>query len=208
MAALSRQQTAFLDAFGFVRVEAVFSHEVDQITEAVKALPSPAFASDVTGWQTRLSSLAHDDRIVGLARAVLGDDVEWTRIGPAADVCGGDWHDDATGGSDRRQLMLSLVLYPLRTEAETVRVIPGTHQPQGSYARDVRRLLREFEGPAKAFGIDNDAMPATAIDADPGDVLVWDGGLLHASSNRVGQPRWLGVEFRETSRGPDRNGNA
>jgi Phytanoyl-CoA dioxygenase (PhyH) len=207
MAALSRQQTAFLDAFGFVRVKAVFSDEIDQIAEAVKALPSSTVAPDLAARQARLASLSQDDRIVGIARAVLGDDVESTRIDPDPALCRGDWHDDASGGSGRRRLMVSVILHPLHADAATIRVIPGTHLAGSSYARDVRRLLREFGGPAKAFGVDGDAMPATAIDADRGDVLVWDGGLVHASPNGVGRPRWLGLEFRERSREADRRGS-
>jgi hypothetical protein len=204
MAALSRQQTAFLDAFGFVRVEAVFAGEIDQIADAVRALPSSTVAPDSVGRHTRLASLSQGDRIVGIARAVLGDD-ELTRIGPDPAVCPRDWHDDATGGSGRRQLTISLVLHALRADAATIRVIPGTHLETSSYARDLRRLLTEFGEPAEAFGVDGDAMPATAIDADPGDLLVWDGGLVHATRNGIGQPRWLSVEFRERSREADRS---
>jgi hypothetical protein len=208
MAALSRQQTAFLDAFGFVRLEARFANEIDQIAEAVKALPSSTVAPDLVARRARLASLPHDDRMSGITRAVLGDDVEWTRIGPDAAVCRRDWHDDATGRSGRRHLMVSLVLRPLRSDAATIRVIPGTHLANSSYARDLRRLLRQYGEPTKAFGVDGDAMPATAIDADPGDVVVWDGGLVHAIPNGVCQPRWLGVEFRERSSEADRSGSA
>jgi Phytanoyl-CoA dioxygenase (PhyH) len=208
MAALTRQQTTFFDAFGFVRLEAVFVGEIDEIAEALKALPSSTVAPNIVCRHPRLAQLRQDDRITGIAQSVLGDDVEWTQISADPDACGRAWHDDTSDGSGRRRIVVSLVLRPVRANSDAIRVIPGTHLAKSSYARDLRRLLSEFGEPGKAFGVESDAIPATVVDADAGDVLIWDGDLIHASSNGVSQRRLLSVGFLGRSREADRSGGA
>jgi ectoine hydroxylase-related dioxygenase (phytanoyl-CoA dioxygenase family) len=200
MAALTRQQTAFFDAFGFVRLEAVFVGEINEIAEALKALPSSTVAPNVVDRHPRLAQLPQDDRIIGVARSVLGDDVEWTQISADPDVCGRARHDDTSDGSGRRQIVVSLVLRPVRADSDAIRVIPGTHHAKSSYARDLRRLLSESEEPGKAFDVECNAIPATVVAADPGDALVWDSDLIHATSDGVSQRRLLSVGFIGRSR--------
>jgi len=196
MAIITGQQTTFFDAFGFLRIEGLFADQIEEVAEAFDPLPLTV-GPDRIGGHPAFAELAHDDRVVGIARSVLGDGVECTGVGGDPGGCRHRCHADGAGGSrSQRHVVISLVLHPLRADCGAMRVIPGTHHPQNSYAQDLHRLLGQFGEPSDAFGVESDAIPATVIEADPGDVLVWDGDLIHLASNGPNRRRLLSVGFR------------
>ena len=72
-------------------------------------------------------------------------------------------------------------------------------------ARDLRQSFRDFGKAADVFGVDSTEIPAVVIDSDPGDVLIWDYRLIHASFNGLDRRRFFSVNFRERAaqRAPD-----
>jgi hypothetical protein len=196
MAIITGQQATFFDAFGFLRIEGLFADQIEEVAEALDPVP-PTIGPDRIGGHPAFAELAHDDRVVGIARSALGDGVECTGVGGDPGGCGHQWHADGAGGSRRqRQVVISLVLHPLRADCGARRVIPGTHHPQSSYAQGLHRLLGQSGELSDACGVEGDAIPATVIDADSGDVLVWDGDLIHVASNGPDRGRLLSVGFR------------
>jgi ectoine hydroxylase-related dioxygenase (phytanoyl-CoA dioxygenase family) len=69
----------------------------------------------------------------------------------------------------------------------------------------VRGALREFGKAADVFGVDSTEIPAVVVDSDPGDILIWDYRLVHASFNGLDRRRFFSVNFRErqAERAPD-----
>jgi hypothetical protein len=199
MTLITGQQRAFLDAFGFLRIEKLFADEVTGIIQAVESSP-PTAGPDATGSDSWFTRLAQDDRVVGIAQSALGNGVECTAVGVEPVGCRAGWHADDGGGSGgERHLVVSLVIHPLHGDSGVVRVIPGTHHSESSYAQDLQDQLQEFGDPGEAFGVDSDALPATALEGDPGDVLVWDGCLIHETSVHSGRAGLLSVGFRARS---------
>ncbi len=96
-----------------------------------------------------------------------------------------------------RHIKLSFYLDPLRADSGAIRVLPGTQYWQSPYAKDLRRSFREFGKSADVFGVDSTEVPAVVIDSDPGDVLIWDYRLIHASFNGLDRRRFFSVNFRE-----------
>jgi ectoine hydroxylase-related dioxygenase (phytanoyl-CoA dioxygenase family) len=222
---LSEQQVAFLETFGYLRFPGLFADDIEEITEAfekVFAAPEhvrvemneqvhhndrrimiPAFVDK----HPTMAKLVDDERIQGIARTLLGDQVEYAQSDGNLAFCPTEWHVDAyTAPIRQRHIKISFYLDRLRADSGAIRVIPGTHFWQGTYAHQLRRSLREFGKTREVFGVDSMAIPATVIDSDPGDVLVWDYRIIHASFNGLDRRRFFTVNFREPleANGPDR----
>jgi ectoine hydroxylase-related dioxygenase (phytanoyl-CoA dioxygenase family) len=225
MGVITEQQVTFLETFGFLHIPCLFADEIDEITDAFEAVFAdstqcrmdmneplhrnerrviiPAFVDK----HPTLAKLAKDDRIVGIARTVLGDDVEYAESDGNLAFCHSEWHADTySAPMEQRHIKISFYLDPLRADSGAIRVIPGTHFWEGSYARGLRRSFRDFGKSTEIFGVDSTAIPATIVDSDPGDLLIWDYRIVHASFNGLDRRRFFSVNFREplSANGPGR----
>ena len=144
-----------------------------------------------------LARLPDDERILEIARAILGDDVDTPRA-TGTWPSDSEWHADTySAPMDQRHIKLSFYLDRLRADSGAIRVIPGTHFWQSSYATGLRRSFRDYGQSTEIFGVDSTEIPATVIDSDPGDLLIWDYRLIHASFNGLDRRRFFSVNFRE-----------
>jgi hypothetical protein len=224
MGAITEQQLTFLQTFGFLRLPGLFADEIGEITEAFEAvfaqsdsvridMVEPVHHNDrrimIPGFldhHPTLTRLREDARIVGIARAVLGDDIEYAESDGNLAFCHTEWHADTFGAPvSTRHVKLSFYLDTLRADSGAIRVLPGTHYWESPYARDVRGALREFGKAADVFGVDSTEIPAVVVDSDPGDILIWDYRLVHASFHGLDRRRFFSVNFRErqAQRAPD-----
>lgn len=219
MAVITDQQVTFLETFGFLHLPGLFADEIGEITEAFEAVFAdsahkrmdmneplhrndrrviiPAFVDK----HPMLATLPHDRRIREIARAVLGDDVEYAQSDGNLAFCHSEWHADTySAPMEQRHIKISFYLDVLRADSGAIRVIPGTHFWQESFARDLRRSFRDFGKSVEVFGVDSTEIPATVINSDPGDLLVWDYRVIHASFNGLDRRRFFSVNFREPLR--------
>jgi hypothetical protein len=216
MGAITEQQLTFLHTFGFLRLPGLFADEIEEITEAfetVFAAPDnyrmdmnePLHRNDrrviipmFIDHHPTLKRLREDERILGVARAILGGDAEYAESDGNLAFCHSEWHADTYGAPmSTRHIKLSFYLDPLRADSGAIRVLPGTHYWQSPYAKDLRRSFRDFGKAADVFGVDSTEVPAVVIDSDPGDVLIWDYRLIHASFNGLDRRRFFSLNFRE-----------
>jgi hypothetical protein len=216
MGVITEQQVTFFDAFGYLKVPGLFAGEIDEITgafEEVFADPEhyrldmdepvhrnerrvmiPAFVDK----HPILARLPEDERILDIARTVLGDGAEYAQSDGNLAFCPTEWHADTYGTHmEQRHIKISFYLDPLRADSGAIRVIPGTHYWQGAYARQLRKSFREFGSSQQVFGVESTAIPATVVDSDPGDVLVHDYRVVHASFNGLDRRRFFTINFRE-----------
>jgi len=216
MGALTEQQLNFLHTFGFLRLPGLFADEIEEITNAFEAvfadpehfrmdMNEPLHRNDrrviipmFIDHHPTLSRLRADERLLGVARAVLGDDAEYAESDGNLAFCHSEWHADTYGAPmTTRHIKLSFYLDTMRADSGAIRVLPGTHYWQSPYARDVRQSFREFGKSADFFGVDSTEIPAFVVDSDPGDILIWDYRLVHASFNGLDRRRFFSVNFRE-----------
>jgi ectoine hydroxylase-related dioxygenase (phytanoyl-CoA dioxygenase family) len=216
MGAITEQQLTFLQTFGFLRLPGLFADEIQEITEAFETVfAEPAnFRMDMNEPLHRndrrviipmfidhhptLARLREDERILGIARTVLGGDAEYAESDGNLAFCHSEWHADTYGAPmSTRHIKLSFYLDPLRADSGAIRVLPGTQYWQSPYAKDLRRAFRDFGKAADVFGVDSTEIPAVVIDSDPGDILVWDYRVVHASFNGLDRRRFFSVNFRE-----------
>jgi len=83
-------------------------------------------------------------------------------------------------------------LEPLEPEIGALRVIPGSHRPE------LGSTLRELG----ASGMTASALPGYALSTEPGDVIVFDEHLFHASLGGSVRKQWR-VDFVRDPVGPD-----
>jgi ectoine hydroxylase-related dioxygenase (phytanoyl-CoA dioxygenase family) len=213
---LSEQQVRFLRTFGFLRIPGMFADEIEEITDAFEAVFADASHYRVEMNETLhrkgrrvmipafvdkhpvLARLPHDDRILGIARTFLGDDIEYAQSDGNLAYCPTEWHADTYAAPmTQRHIKISFYLDRLRAESGAIRVIPGTHYWQSPYAVGLRRSFRDVGKTGETFGVESTEIPATVIDSDPGDVLIWDFRIIHASFKGFDRRRYFSVNFRE-----------
>jgi ectoine hydroxylase-related dioxygenase (phytanoyl-CoA dioxygenase family) len=216
MGAITEQQVNFLEMFGYLRIRGLFADEIEEITEAFEAIfadprhnrldmNEAVHRNDqrimIPGFidlHPTLARLRNDERIVGLARAVLGDEIEYAQSDGNLAFCHTEWHADIYNAPmTQHHIKLSFYLDPLMADSGAIRVLPGTHFWQGDYAAGLRRSFREVGRTRDLFGVDSTDIPGTVIDSDPGDVLVWDYRIIHASFKGLNRRRYFSVNFRE-----------
>ena len=148
-----------------------------------------------------LRSLIEDDRIYGAVEDLLGPDLIW--LGSDGNYYTGDtaWHSDGTV-MDMGRIKTALYLDPVSRETGCLRFVPGSHKMplheelQALRVERTRQTIQEGRNDPEALdqyrerGIDVDAqafdtapdqIPAYAAESQPGDVVMFDENLYHAS---------------------------
>jgi ectoine hydroxylase-related dioxygenase (phytanoyl-CoA dioxygenase family) len=219
---LSEQQVQFFETFGFLRLPALFAPEIDTIRdgfdevfaaqEAQVLSPEneyhrardaqfddetrliiPAFIDK----SAKLRWLRDDARVVGIARALLGESYVYAESDGNIMNCDVWWHVDAYGAfAEHDHIKLFFYLDPLRHEGGALRFVPGTHLTDGTYAKKLRKLLTlEPATVSQRLGVAVEDIPSWTLEVDPGDVIVGDFRTLHASFNGSVGRRLFTVNF-------------
>jgi hypothetical protein len=192
---LTVQQRRFFDRFGYLVIRGLFdAREVANVSDAfektmalcgVDRLPEHARRGILGPIQhlPQMSALLDHPRIVGLAEGVFGGEFNYA-CGDGSYYTGDtQWHPDGNWG---RLFACKILFYldPLTRSTGALRVIPGSHDPAHPLrqvsAKDGRAgIVREME----ETGIENgaDYPGAEAVETEPGDVIIFNHDLFHAS---------------------------
>ncbi len=128
------------------------------------------------------ASLSLLDRIEAVAADLLGGSVLPTRAKGVRYSGNTPWHTDST--SPLASAGFLAYLEPLGGEDGALRVLPGSHHP-------------EFRDALRKFGVDGTAgptIPAHVVTTEPGDLIVLDEHLFHASFGGRTRRQWR-VDF-------------
>lgn len=191
MAILSRDQIAFFDTFGFIRLPGLLADRAAAIIEAFDQV----WAGRGGGHDGRrhdnrqrscvvpfidqhpvLCALLDDPRVHGAACDLLGDDFNY--MGSDGNFYAGDtgWHSDGWH-AEQRFIKLAFYLDPLSPETGALRVIPGSHRVGDRYSEQLQRIT----GSPRPFGMGGDELPAHATVIRPGDLMIFDHNTKHAA---------------------------
>ncbi|SDX62583.1 phytanoyl-CoA dioxygenase family protein [Paenibacillus sp. CF384] len=194
MMKLTDEQLAFFDTYGFIKFAGLLKAENSWITEEFEAV-FPMLEEKHDGskrtmivpfadQRERLCSLIDDPRIAGIAKSLLGEDFNY--MGSDGNYYTGDtpWHRDGENRA-RRHIKMALYLDELDGSSGALRVMPGTHRLDDQYGQDAAKICRSI-GKLAIHGAD---LPAQILDVVPGDVLVFDHNLFHASFGGSAQRR-------------------
>lgn len=156
-----------------------------------------------------LSWLLEDPRIRAIPAALIGDDYQLVGDSGSLFSCETNWHVDSSVGASIHEFNLKLCLYmdPLRRENGALRIIPGTHCWNDAYAGMVRKNVwppgrPEGKSLEDMLGIAIDEVPAFVLETDPGDLLLWDYRMLHASFYGGTRRFQWSIDFKEPAATP------
>lgn len=186
MEKLSSQQVGFFETFGYLVLPGLVADDIDWITQEFEAVfTDRGLVHDhvqrtcvvpFIDSRERLCSLLDHPKIEGLAAGLLGD--EFNYVGSDGNYYAGDtaWHSDGfhTVG---RFMKIALYLDPVGRDTGALRVIPGSHRIElvDSWTARQARCAEDL------WGIEQNEVPAVALESMPGDVVAFNHNLMHAA---------------------------
>ncbi|MCZ6680340.1 MAG: phytanoyl-CoA dioxygenase family protein [Candidatus Poribacteria bacterium] len=185
---LTQQQLNFVETFGYLHFPGLLNDRIDQIIEAFEQVwvdlnvehpeAHRTYIVPFIGQSEYLSSLLDDDRIDGIFTSLLGED--YVYLGSDGNFYSGDtgWHSDGGWPRPVRYYKMGLYLDPLTADSGALRFIPGSHRYGEGYAETVQQNIRSLQ---EIYSIDGPAVPAAAIETQPGDVVVFNQGMKHSA---------------------------
>jgi len=215
---LDPELARFYETFGFLRLRGLFRDEVDTLSAVFDELVS---TYGITGWpnfdperrhrktvvpdpiaiSAEIREFSNDARLLDVVRTLVGND--FTRTGSMATAFHEDteWHFDSYGvPKGVHTIKTSLYLDRLDGRTGALRVLPGTHFRNSPYCRHLREAMRL--GVDDAFGVSATELPATVIENEPGDLIVWNVHTLHGSYGGGAYRRQLLFGFADASPDP------
>ncbi len=146
-----------------------------------------------------VSWLQDDSRMQAVARALVGEDYEPASSEGSLFYCETSWHPDFYKATmDQFHIKTSLYLESLKADTGAIRVLPGSHFHEETYNQKLRWMMFQETDKIEAFfGVPADELPSYTVDSDPGDLVVWDYRIIHASFRGGPRRRLLSINFRE-----------
>ena len=195
---LSDQQVTFFETFGYLAFPGLFADEVEAITaefERIWADHGGGHNRQTHDHQRRsalvpfidqseyLSALLDDPRVDNVASTLLGDDYNYEASDGNFYVGDTNWHSDGFARMKYRFLKFAFYLDPVTRETGCLRVIPGSHRRGDAYAEALQRIMASSQSGSTAdeLGISGRDVPAVALESQPGDMVMFNQDLKHAS---------------------------
>jgi hypothetical protein len=212
--AVTPHQRAYFDAFGFLLLPGLLADDIVEITKAFEQVfaeaSNPRWEMRVPGYRNHsrvampdfidrhptLAKLASDPRTLGAATDLLGSGCEFVESDGNVFLCESEWHYDTPARGDLRNIKLSLYLDPLDRDSGAPRVMPTTHLQESIGTSKLAATLG-FDGAIEErLGLGGEHLPSWTLENAPGDLIVWDFRLLHASYGSVAPRRLISMNFR------------
>ncbi|MEI6084234.1 MAG: phytanoyl-CoA dioxygenase family protein [Verrucomicrobiota bacterium] len=125
-----------------------------------------------------LCTLLEDPRIHGILTSLLGDDFNYMGSDGNYYVGNTNWHSDS--GFTPRLLHLKIAFYldPVGKDSGCLRVIPGSHRVGEPYAEKIQKDIWKCQD---NWGVDGWSVPCVPLETKPGDIVLFNHDLKHAS---------------------------
>jgi hypothetical protein len=181
---ITDKQVRFFENFGFLKLTQAFRDDIAWIiSEFEQVFVDRHVVHDGTkrscivpfiDQREKLSTLLDHPVIVNAARALIGDDFNY--LGGDGNYYSGEtaWHTDGfhTVGN---YIKMAFYLDPVRAASGALRVVPGSHQINTQWKGRHPGQAEEL------WGIHPREVPAQVLDSDPGDLLIFNHNIMHAS---------------------------
>ena len=205
---LNEQQLSHFDAFGYLSFPGLMKADIDWITaafEEVMAIANDGKEHDgsqrtsivpTIDHSERLCTLLDHERILGIAGALLGDDFNYAS--GDGNFYSGDtrWHADGDY-PELFAIKMAFYLDPVGRESGCLRLIPGSHRVDSPWRTEGLRP-RESE---ELWGVSPAEIPGdVALESEPGDLVVFDHNLLHASFGGGNRRRMFTINLHKRAK--------
>jgi hypothetical protein len=219
MLPLTEQQKRFFETFGYLYLPNLLQDATPTVIEKFDYLFS-AQQENVLDWRHEahynnarhillqlierdryLSSLLEHPRIDGVFTSLLGADYLYRAS--EGNIFTGDtyWHSDLYNADFKyRHIKILFYLDPIDANSGALRVIPGSHLFGDKFANQLERYVWEHD---KHYGIDKNSVPCVTLPTRPGDAVVFDYRLKHATCNSGPRRRMFTVCGSERFRDED-----
>ncbi len=205
---LTAEQLAFFDLFGYLVLPGALASEVkwiDEEFERIVDLPHyrPVPFIDHT---EAMSALLDHPSICQVAEDLLGKDFNYMLGDGGLNRGESPWHSDGswTDSPDLRKIKVLLYLDVLDGDSGCLRVIPGSHRVGEAFAETLERhawaVMRTPT--ARPLGVDMYGWPNVALRSRPGDVIIFNHHLKHASFHGGIRRRFFDLNLTERARTP------
>jgi len=183
---LTQEQKRFFDTFGYLVLPGLVKEDLPWIIEEFEAVFTDRGVVHDGGKRStvvpfidqrqRLATLLDHPKINGLIGSLLGEDFNY--VGGDGNYYTGDtaWHSDGFHHVGKF-LKVALYLDPVGRDTGCLRVIPGSHRLDLYDTWEARQARNANE----LWGIEQSAVPAFALESQPGDVVAFNHNLMHAS---------------------------
>ena len=113
---------------------------------------------------------------------MLGDDFIYRGSDANLFDCGTCWHSDTYGALLKyRNVKISFYLEKLQADNGCFRVLPGSQHFGDKFANKLQAFLKKNDSYIDDLGLEDYEIPATIIATEPGDVIVFDFRVKHAT---------------------------
>lgn len=198
--ALTPQQGKFFHTFGYLVLPGLLHDDIAEITRAFEEVFTRRGVAHDGKQRTaviqfidqheRLRALLDDPRIEAIGAGLLGEDYNYLDSDGNYYVGDSAWHCDSFHD---RQTYLKIALYldPVRRESGALRVVPGSHLVH-PYREALGPLVQH---PQQELGIPGSAIPAEALESNPGDVVCFHHTTLHAAFGGSNRRRMFTIDL-------------
>lgn len=210
---LTKDQVECFEVFGYLLLPGWMADSIEWITdEFEKVLAEHGAASGHDGSRRtvidpfidqseRLSALLDDPRIKDIGSSILGGNFNYRSSDGSYYTGNTRWHRDSFGHRYFRQLKIAMYLDKVDHDTGALRVIPGTHYMDDQYTRDLFDCIypgNEYKhNPYVWKSIPGDKVPCQTLASMPGDVVLFNHNLMHASYGGGTRRRMLAISLTE-----------
>lgn len=198
---LTQHQVNFFRTFGYLVLPNLFTaEEMAGITREYETT-FEAGKADVIEWKhqahhghvrrvlpqfidrsAKLSALIDDPRIHNIFSGLLGDNFDYRGSDANHFESSTVWHSDTYGALFKYlNVKIAIYLEDIGEKTGCFRVMPGSHLFGDQFANQVQQLLGEQDSLKESLGMDDIDVPCQVLPTRPGDVLVFDFRLKHAT---------------------------
>lgn len=197
---LTTHQINFFHTFGYLKLPGLFAAEIAEITRLFDSEFDQRRA-EIIDWRPQaprckqrttmlqfiernpeLCRLLDDPRIDHIFSTFCGSDYAYR--GSEANIfdCGTSWHSDSYGALFKYQnVRIAFYLDEIDAESGALRFIPGSHHMGQSFANTLTRYLEDGDSFQRDLGLGDRDVPSEILASSPGDVVVFNYAIKHAS---------------------------
>ena len=211
---LTDQQIDFYNTFGFLKFPGLFKDEASDIINAFEQVWAQhggghnqeshdgKYRSAMLQFIDRneyLSALIDEPRINEVSKSILGDDYNYMASDGNYYVGDSPWHSDGYSEKKYRSFKIAFYLDRVTRDTGCLRVIPGSHRYGEGYADVVESLIHENRspGPEVSLGLTGSEVPAVALESEPGDMVLFNHLIKHASFGGSDRRRMFTINLHE-----------
>ena len=211
---LTQQQLGYFETFGFLKFPGLLANEVDEITRRFERVWADHGGGHYGREHDReqrsallpfidkdeyLSAMLDNPSIDGIAASILGDDYNYTSSDGNFYVGNTGWHSDGYGRGRYKSIKMAMYLDKVGRDSGCLRVIPGSHHVGDVFGDAVQKGApgSKISNQEELWGITGIDVPAVPLESEPGDLVVFNHSLKHASFGGGDRRRMFTMNFQE-----------